>query len=279
MKEVILTPSMRYLADLLQQKTGQFLSESRMWRIEAALGPVLRVHGLASLDALTHALQTDMRGHLATEAVDALLNNETSFFRDAHIFHMLASDLIPAAMKHAAAKGRKKTLRIWCAGCSSGQEAWSIAMLFRNGCPQWADWTLELLATDVSHAAIQKAQSGIVTQMEAQRGLPVSDMVRWMEPDGDEWRISPELRNMIDFRVDNLCEPKAPKGEYDIILCRNVLLYFDAERKQELFSIFARHSAPGGWLLLGAGETTIGLTTQFAASQKFRGVYERMEPA
>jgi chemotaxis protein methyltransferase CheR len=104
-------------------------------------------------------------------------------------------------------------------------------------------------------------------------------MMRWMEPRGDEWKISPSLLGMIDFRVDNLCAPKAPKGDFDIILCRNVLLYFDAERKQELFSLFAKHSLAGSWLLLGAGETTIGLTTLFAASQKYRGVYERTEPA
>jgi len=280
MKEVILTPSMRFLADLLQKHTGQILSESRMWRIEAALGPVLRMHGLGSLDALVSAIESNVRGTLAIEAVDALLNNETSFFRDTHIFNLLAEHILPAAMERASAIGRKKkALRIWCAGCSSGQEALSLAMLFRNGETKWQDWKLEILATDVSHEAIGKAQSGIITQMEAQRGLSISDMMRWMEPRGDEWKISPSLLGMIDFRVDNLCAPKAPKGDFDIILCRNVLLYFDAERKQELFSLFAKHSLAGSWLLLGAGETTIGLTTQFAASQKYRGVYERTEPA
>ncbi len=280
MKQVILTPSMRFLADLLRERTGQILSESRMWRIEAALGPVLRAHGLGSLDALVYAIESDARGRLAVEAIDALLNNETSFFRDAHIFTLLAEDIFPAAMERAVALGRKKkALRIWCAGCSSGQEALSLAMLFRNDQAKWPDWKLDILATDVSHAAIDKARSGVITQMEAQRGLSISDMVRWMEPEGDGWRISPALHGMIDFRVDNLCDPKAPKGDFDIILCRNVLLYFDTERKQELFSLLAQHSAAGSWLLLGAGETTIGLTTRFVASQTYRGVYERMEPA
>lgn len=279
MREVILTPPMRFLADLLHERAGQILSESRMWRIEAALGPILRAHGLGSLDALVQAIESDARGHLAVEAVDALLNNETSFFRDAHIFNMLAEDILPAAIERATAMGRKKALRIWCAGCSSGQEALSLAMLFRNHQDKWPDWKLEILATDVSHSAIDKARSGTITQMEVQRGLSISDMVRWMEPEGDGWRISSALRGMIDFRVDNLCDPKAPKGDFDIILCRNVLLYFDAERKQDLFTLLAQHSSPGGWLLLGAGETTIGLTTHFAASQTCRGVYERIEPA
>lgn len=280
MKQVVLTPSMRFLADLLHTHTGQILSESRMWRIEAALGPVLRAHGLGSLDALVSAIESDARGRLAVEAVDALLNNETSFFRDAHIFNMLAEKIFPAAIQRAVAKGRKKkALRVWCAGCSSGQEALSLAMLFRNGQAAWPDWQLEILATDVSHMAIEKARSGVITQMEAQRGLPVSDMVRWMEPQGDDWKISSALLGMIDFRVDNLCRPKAPKGDFDIILCRNVLLYFNTERKQGLFTLLSRHSSTGSWLLLGAGETTIGLTTRFAASQKYRGVYERMEPA
>lgn len=279
MKEIVLTPAMRMLTELLEQKTGQILSESRMWRIETSLCPVLRAHGLKSLDALADAVRADASGALATQVVDALLNNETSFFRDSHIFGLIGDRLIPAAIRDAQAQGRAQKLRVWCAGCSTGQEAWSLAMLFQNERPRWPDWSLEILATDISHSAIAKARSGMIAQMEAQRGLPVSDMLRWMTPEGDDWRISPVLREMIDFRIDNLVTPQAPTGVYDIILCRNVLLYFTAERKRDLFSTLARHSAPGGALLLGAGETTIGLTADFTASQELRGVYRRVDPA
>lgn len=279
MKEVVLTPAMRMLTELLEQKTGQTLSENRMWRIETSLGPVLRAHGLNSLDALADAIRADASDALATQAVDALLNNETSFFRDAHIFALIGDQLIPAAIREVEAQGREQKLRIWCAGCSTGQEAWSLAMLFQNGRARWPDWSMEILATDISHSAIDKARSGLIAQMEAQRGLPVSDLLRWMKPEGDDWRISPMLREMIDFRIDNLIMPQAPTGTYDIILCRNVLLYFTPERKRELLSALARYSPPAGALLLGAGETTIGLTADFTASPKHRGVYRRVDPA
>lgn len=279
MKEIARTPAMRMLADLLEEKTGQALSDSRIWRIEASLGPVLRAHGLPTIDALVAAIHADLSGALATQSVDALLNNETSFFRDAHIFTMIGKELIPAAMERAQTQGREQKLRLWCAGCSTGQEAWSLAILFENSRAQWPDWSLEILATDISHAAIARACSGVVPQMEAQRGLPVSDMLRWMEQDGDDWRLNPLLLQMIDFQVDNLMAPNAPSGVYDLILCRNVLLYFTPARKQALFSLMARHSRPGGWLLLGAGETSIGLTTQFAACPDNRGAYRRVEAA
>lgn len=279
MKEILLTPAMRMLTDLLEQKTGQILSENRLWRIETSLGPVLRARGLNALDALADAIRADASGVLATEAVDALLNNETSFFRDAHIFTLIGDQIIPAAMERAQAEGREAKLRIWCAGCSTGQEAFSLAMMFQNDRARWSDWRLDILATDISHTAIARARSGLIPQMEAQRGLSVSDMLRWMEPEGDDWRISPVVRGMIDFRIDTLVAPQAPSGAYDIILCRNVLLYFTPERKRDLFSTLARYSTPGSALLLGAGETTIGLTNDFAASQEHRGVYRRVDPA
>lgn len=279
MKEIVATSAMRMLTELLEQKTGQVLSESRLWRLETALGPVMRGRAIHSLEALADAIRADATGGLATQAVDALLNNETSFFRDAHIFSMIENTLIPEAIARAQAQGRERVLRIWCAGCSTGQEAWSLAMLFENGRARWPDWRLEILATDISHSAIARAQSGIVPQIEAQRGLPVSEMLRWMEPEGDDWRIGPALRGKVDFRCENLIDPKVPSGDYDLILCRNVLLYFTPERKRDLFSVLARHSAPGSWLLLGAGETTIDLTTDFAACPDHRGAYRRVDPA
>jgi len=279
MREISVTASVRSLMELLEQRTGQILSDGRMWRIEASLGPVLRARGFASLDALVDAIRNERGDALATEVVDALLNNETSFFRDPHIFEMIGRHLLPAAMERATVEGRGKTLRVWCAGCSSGQEAWSLAMLFLNGRTGWPEWKMEILATDISHSAIARARSGIVPQMEAQRGLPVSDMLRWMEPEGDHWRISPTLRDMVEFQVDNLFAPEAPRGTYDMILCRNVLLYFTAEKKQQLFAQLARHASPGGWLLLGAGETSIGLTADFSSCPEHRGAYRRSEAA
>ncbi len=278
MQDVHLTASMRILAGLLESRTGQVLSENRLWRLETSLRPVLRANGLPSLDALVAAIQADPGGALARAAVNALLNNETSFFRDGHIFDMLAHDLLPALMRAIGEARRERTLRIWCAGCSTGQEAYSLAMLFRNHQDQWPDWRLRIVATDISTLAVERARSGLFSQIDVQRGLAINDLLRWFEPVGEQWRIHASLREMIDFRVDNLFEDKAPAGFCDIIFCRNVLLYFSPGRKAELFRILARHCEAGSYLLLGAGEAVIGQSTDFVASRRFRGTYERIEP-
>lgn len=265
------TGTTRVLAGLLESHTGQILSENRVWRIETALKPVLRSHGMSSLEELVARLLTVKARDLADQVVDALLNNESSFFRDLQTFDMLYRDLLP----HLSATRPEKVLRIWSAGCSTGQEAYSLAIQLRKDAERWAGWRISLLATDISRGAISRAQSGIFSQIDVQRGLPINDLLRWFEPAGDDWRVSDELRRMIDFRTDNLFEPKVPQGHYDLILCRNVLLYFPLEKRRKVFEKLAAHSRPGGFLLLGAGETVIGQTDDFAASREFRGSYER----
>ncbi len=279
MKECTLTPPMRILASVLEGRTGQTLSDNRLWRLETSLKPTLRAHGLATLDELAARIGPEPRGELATQVVNALLNNETSFFRDAHIFQLLARDVLPEFIRQAEARGRSRVLRLWCAGCSTGQEAYSLAMMFHNHAQAWPDWRMKILATDVSSTAIERARSGLIPQMEVQRGLAINDLLKWMEPEGDLWRVHPAIQEMIDFRVDNLFGPKAPAGEYDLVLCRNVLLYFSPERKKQLLATLASHSAVGGFLLLGAGETVIGHSVDFTASQRHRGVYERIDPS
>ncbi len=268
-----LTPSMRMLAGLLESRTGQILSEGRHWRIETSLQPVLRAHGLPHLDALVDRIAAAPNGALAQASVDALLNNETSFFRDPYLFYMVKSELFPALMR----REKSGTLDIWCAGCSTGQEAYSLAMLFRNHQRRWPNWRLRILATDISATAIERARSGLFNQNEVQRGLPVNELLRWFEPEGQQWRIDKSLREMIDFRVGNLFDDKNVAGTYAAVFCRNVLLYFSGERKRRLLAILSRHLRAGNFLLLGAGETVIGQRSNFSASARFRGVYERME--
>lgn len=268
-----LTGAMRVLAGLLQARTGQFLSENRMWRLETSLKPLLRAHALSTLEELVDMLLANGDGPLADQVVDALLNNESSFFRDQHVFQTIAREMLP----HLAANRRDKTLRIWCAGCSTGQEAYSLAMLLRKDPVVWKGWRTSILATDISSAVIARAKSGIYSQMDVQRGLAINDLLRWFETAGDNWRISEELRRIVDFRVDNLFECQAPHGYYDLIFCRNVLLYFSPEMRKQVFSRLAQYCTPGGLLLLGAGETVIGQTDDFVASTQFRGVYQRTE--
>jgi chemotaxis protein methyltransferase CheR len=271
MSECAFTGAFRVLAQLLEARTGQILSENRGWRIETALMPVLRANDLADLDALVAALASGRGRRLADQVVDALLNNESSFFRDLQVFGMLSRDLLP----QLAATLPGRTLRIWCAGCSTGQEAYSLAMHIHRAPALWEGWRVSILATDISTAAIAQARSGIYSQIDVQRGLPISDLLRWFEPVGDAWKVKDELRRMIDFRQDNMFDSHAPAGTYDLILCRNVLLYFSNEMRQKVFNLLARHSHDSSFLLLGAGETVIGHSGDFVASRDYRGCYQR----
>ena len=261
----------RILTGLLESRTGQVLSEGRAWRMETALKPVLRAHGLQDIDELAGRLLRYRDTRLDEDVVNALLNNESSFFRDLQIFDMVHRQILP----RIEAERDDRTLRIWSAGCSTGQEAYSLAIRFSNDAARWAGWRIEILATDISSAAIDQAKTGIFSQMDVQRGLPVGDLIKWFEPAGEDWRAGAELRRMIDFRQDNLFAPQAPTGQYDLLLCRNVLLYFSPERRQDVLKLLARHSHDRSVLLLGAGETVIGQSEDFIPHPEFRGSYAR----
>lgn len=261
----------RILASLLQSRTGQALGDSRLWRLETSLKPILRTHGIPSLDKLVDRLMAPGSEQLVEEVVNALLNNESSFYRDPHIFQTILQSVLPEI---AGAKS-ERVLRIWSAACSTGQEPYSLAMALRQASEQWAGWRIQMLATDISSAAIARARSGVYNQMDVQRGLAINDLLRWFKPNDQQWRISPELTAMIDFRIDNLFECRTPSGQYDLILCRNVMLYFSPEMRRQVFNRLAKFCAPGAYLVLGAGETVIGQTEHFAPSKTHRGLYQR----
>jgi chemotaxis protein methyltransferase CheR len=239
--------------------------------METALKPVLRAQNLTNVDDLVARLLTGRDKALEDAVVNALLNNESSFFRDLQIFDLLGRQILP----HLNATLPNRTLRIWSAGCSTGQEAYSLAIQLRNDAERWRGWRIEILATDISTTAIDQARSGVFSQMDVQRGLAIGDLLKWFEPAGDDWRASPDLRRMIDFRADNLFDPRAPIGQYDLLLCRNVLLYFAPERRQGVLKLLAGHSHGKSVLLLGAGETVIGQSEDFIVHPEFRGGYAR----
>ncbi|WP_298398578.1 protein-glutamate O-methyltransferase CheR [Sphingobium sp.] len=268
--DAILQGAARILSGLLEARTGQILSEGRAWRMETALRPVLRAHNLRDIDDLAAQVVRRRNARLEEDVVNALLNNESSFFRDLQVFDMIHRQILPRIQED---RQEERTLRIWSAGCSTGQEAYSLAIRLRNEAARWSGWRIEILATDISSAAIEQARSGIFSQMDVQRGLGVGDLIKWFEPHGEEWRANAELRRMIEFRQDNLFDPRAPSGEFDLLLCRNVLLYFTAERRQAVLHLLARHSHAGSVLLLGAGETMIGQGDDFAPHADFRGGY------
>lgn len=270
----VLQGAARILSGLLEARTGQVLSEGRAWRMETALRPVMRAHGLRDIDELAARVVRKRDVALEEDVVNALLNNESSFFRDVQVFDMIHRQILPRIQEDR----QDRILRIWSAGCSTGQEAYSLAIRLRNDADRWQGWRIEILATDISSAAIDQARSGIFSQMDVQRGLAIGDLLKWFEPHGEEWRASAELRRMIDFRQDNLFDPRAPAGAYDLLLCRNVLLYFTPERRQAVLHLLAGHSHAGSVLLMGAGETVIGQGDDFAPHAEFRGGYARKAP-
>jgi chemotaxis protein methyltransferase CheR len=268
--------SSRILAGLLEARTGQQLTMSRRWRIETALSALLRERGIHSLDELITILVMGKEPALVTQVVEALLNNETYFFRDRLPFDTLQAKLLPE-LRAARADSRKLT--IWSAGCSTGQEAYTLAMMFAEDPLKWQGWTIDIVGTDVSSTAINRARSATYSQFEVQRGLAITQMIRWFEETPDGWRASEALRRKVRFNVHNLLEERPLGGDkgFDLVLCRNVLLYLSPEKRTQAFDRLADALAPDGALMLGAGETVIGQTERFASDRSTRGFYRLAE--
>ena len=262
--------SSRILAGLLEARTGQQLTMSRRWRIETALAALLRERGIATLDELITILVMGKEPSLSQMVVEALLNNETYFFRDRAPFDVLQRHALPELAQRRA---KSKRLRIWSAGCSTGQEVYSLSMLFAEQAEQWRGWTVDILGTDVSTSCVDRARNGAYTQFEVQRGLAIGQMIKWFEECADGWRAVETLRKPVRFQVHNILEPAPHPGDFDIVLCRNVLLYLSAEKKALAFERIAGAMAPDGWLMLGAGETVIGQTTRLGSDVNVRGLY------
>ena len=263
--------SQRILASLLEARTGQQLNLNRSWRIDSALSAIMREERFANMDQLVAQLIAERDIALTEKVIEALLNNETSFFRDRLPFELLLGGPLRVLER---ARGREKKLAIWCAGCSTGQEVYSLAMSFAEEKLRWQGWKIEIVGTDLSRAAIARARTGLYTQFEVQRGLAVMQMIRWFEEmGGGEWQVVPALRDMVRFEAANITDPPPRPGRFDIILCRNVLLYFSPEMKRLAFARLAQGLAPDGTLMLGAGETVIGQTDRFVSDPKHRGLY------
>jgi chemotaxis protein methyltransferase CheR len=245
------------VATLLEARTGQKLTKDRLWRVGTALTGVLRQNELESIEELADRLGRPNQGVLAQQVVEALLNNETYFFRDRAMFDQLAVSVLPAL---ARKREHTRRLSIWSVGCSTGQEAYSLAMLIAEQAARWRDWTVEIVATDVARAVIDGAREGSFSQFQIQRGLGVAQMVRFFEETRTGWRATEALRQMIRFETHNVLDQPPEPGRFDLILCRNVLLYFDRATRERAFVRLAAALAPDGLVMLGAGETTVGQT-------------------
>jgi chemotaxis protein methyltransferase CheR len=244
---------------------------NRRWRIDTALAAILRERGFANVDQLVARLVSGRDASLSEQVIDALLNNETYFFRDRLPFDLLLGGPVKRLEQ---ARAKEKKLAIWCAGCSTGQEAYSLAMSFADEAARWQGWTIEIVGTDLSRSAVERARTGVYSQFEVQRGLPVTQMIEWFEElGGGDWGISPKLLQRVRFDVRNMIEPPPHPGRFDIILCRNVLLYFTPDMRRLAYARLAEAIAPDGTLMLGAGETVIGQTERFVSDPDCRGLY------
>jgi chemotaxis protein methyltransferase CheR len=271
-----MTPeSFAFLAGLVKQRSGIVLTADKSYMLETRLGPMLRREGMAGLDALALRLRAPRAEALTAELVEALTTNESSFFRDGKPFEHLRK-LLP---KLAAARAAGHVIRVWSAACSSGQEAYSIAMTVAELGPALGGRRVEILGTDLSREMLDRAQEGVFTQFEVQRGLPVQMLVKHFTQDGTRWRIKPELRGMARFQPFNLLDDPRALGRFDIIFCRNVLIYFDAPTKSRVLGAIAGLLPPDGVVYLGGAETVLGLTDRLVPTAGERGVYETPRPA
>lgn len=267
----------RILMGLLEARTGQTLSPGRIWRIEMSLKPVLQQHKLDDMDQLVAALVNGTDRTLLDDVIDAMLNNETFFFREHLLFDDIATQALEELRRINAAT---RQLTIWHCGVSTGQEAYSLAMQLAEDGDRWAGWQFEIVGTDVSRRAIARAKTGIYSQFEIQRGLPVQRMVRWFDQTDNGWLAKADLRRRIEFSVQNLLVDRPPLARpADLIFCRNVLLYFSPQTRHKAFIRLRSFAARDAFLVLGAGETVLGQTDQFVASRRIRGLYEPADAA
>lgn len=262
-----------FVAQLLRKRAGVVLTGDKMYLLESRLAPLARKEGLPSIDDLIHVVRARREERLIAQVVDVMTTNETFFFRDRVPFEHLRETILPAL----AQTRRGARIRIWCTACSTGQEPYSIAMLLEQN-PQIAGGVpVEIVATDISDRCLERARQGLFTQFEVQRGLPIQLLMHYFTQQDDHWRISERLRNQVTFRKQNLIEPTASLGKFDVVLCRNVLSYFDGPTKTEVLERISQQLNPGGALILGATESVVGLSTDFEEMQDRRGLY-RLSP-
>jgi chemotaxis protein methyltransferase CheR len=259
-----------YLRRCLKERSGLVLSADKQYLVESRLLPVARKAGMAGLSDLVAALRLPHSDALMTAVVEAMMTNESFFFRDKVPFEHFRSVIMPALI---ASRRASRSLRIWCAAASTGQEPYSLAMCLKAMERDIAGWRIEILATDLSGEVLEKARQGLYSQFEVQRGLPIQLLIRHFTQVGELWQIAPELRAMVKYRQFNLLSDFAQLGLFDVVFCRNVLIYFDQQAKIDVLNRMARAMASDGYLVLGAAETVVGLVDSFKVIAEARGLY------
>jgi chemotaxis protein methyltransferase CheR len=247
--------SAEFIRQLVHGKSAIVLDESKQYLIESRLDPVARARRISSIDSLVNRVKNGSID-LQTELIEAITTNETTFFRDLTPFEALRTQVLPQLL---AARAATRSLTIWSAACSTGQEPYSLAMLLHEHFPVEARWPVRIVATDLSRPTLERARAGRYRQIEVNRGLPAALLVKYFKREGSEWVVTPDLRAMIDFRLLNLIEPWPPGLRPDLVLMRNVLIYFDVPTKKSILERVRRIIARDGALILGTAETTLSI--------------------
>jgi chemotaxis protein methyltransferase CheR len=263
-------PDYEYLRKLLKDQSGLDLSTDKQYLIESRLLPLSRKAGLAGIPELVQKMKAGSAS-LVAQVVEAMTTNETFFFRDKIPFDHFRQSIMPQILKARAAR---KSIRIWCAAGSTGQEPYSLAMCLKEMDGQLAGWRVEIIATDLSQEVLEKSKTGLYSQFEVQRGLPIQMLVKYFKQNGEFWQINPDIRAMVHHRQLNLLHDFSQLGTFDVIFCRNVLIYFDQDTKINIFSRLCKIMEPDGFLVLGAAETVVGLTDAFKPYPDKRGLYQ-----
>ncbi|HEX2581874.1 MAG TPA: protein-glutamate O-methyltransferase CheR [Dongiaceae bacterium] len=264
-----------YLVHLLYQRSGLVLGPDKGYLLESRLMPVMRKWKVITIGELVQRMRIQANEDMITSVVEAMTTNESFFFRDQKPFDQLRTVVLPALIK---ARGQQKTLRIWSAACSTGQEPYSIAMILNEMNLPNSGWRCDIVATDLSQEVLEKAREGAYSQFEVQRGLPVQMLVKYFTQNGDRWHIDPKIRAMVRFQPFNLLQNPGSLGRFDVIFCRNVLIYFDQPTKTKVLSVLATVMSPDGTLFLGGAETMLGLGNSFTGVPEHRGLYRPTPP-
>jgi len=259
-----------YLRKLLKERSGLVLSADKQYLVESRLLPLARKIGAPHLSDLVMKLKAPGAEPLIVDVVEAMTTNESFFFRDKIPFEHFKDYMLPSLLMARAAR---RTIRIWCAAASTGQEPYSLAMILKEMATQVAGWRFEIIATDLSNEVLEKARAGLYSQFEVQRGLPIQFLMKYFTQAGETWQIAPEIRAMVQYRPLNLLADFTHLGTFDIVFCRNVLIYFDQETKIGVLERLARITEHDGYLVLGAAETVVGLTEVFKPMLDRRGLY------
>ncbi|MGH1403587.1 MAG: CheR family methyltransferase [Alphaproteobacteria bacterium] len=258
--------------ELLKEKSGLVLTQDKAYLLDSRLSPVARKWGFDNIAAMTQVLRGVPQRDLINDIIEAMTTNETSFFRDTKPFDIFKNIVMPYYKNSAP-----RTIRIWCAAASSGQEPYSLAMTIKEEEAKMPGFRFEILATDISHEILQQAEEGIYTQFEVQRGLPITHLMKYFTQNGDKWSINQDIKNMVKFKYFNLLDPMSLLGTFDVIFCRNVLIYFDQQTKKDIMERQNTIMASDGFYFLGGAETVIGITDCLKTVPDSRGLYAKSE--